>query len=71
VLYLYYASHVVLSQRVPSSAWYPVALEFTSVWYVLCICTDVYMYELVHTWLEVCLCYVADWLLVLLYPNAG
>ena len=29
---------------------------------VLCICTDVYMYELVHTWLEACWCYVADWL---------
>jgi len=38
---------------------------------VLCICTDVYMYELVHTWLEACWFYVADCLLVLWYPNAG
>jgi len=38
---------------------------------VLCICTDVYMYELIRTWLEVCWCYVADWLLVLWYPSAG
>jgi len=29
------------------------------------------MYELVHTWLEACWYYVADWLLVLWYPNAG
>jgi len=71
MLYLYYASCVALSERVPASAWCPVALEFTSVWYVLCICTVVYMYELVHTWLEACWCYVTDWLLVLLYPNAG
>ena len=38
---------------------------------VLCICTDVYMYELVRTWLEVCWCYVADGLLVMWYPNVG
>jgi len=37
VLYLYYVSCVSLSERVPASVWCPVALEYSSVWYVLVV----------------------------------
>jgi len=37
VLYLYYALCVALSEHVPASMWCPVALEFSSVWYVLMV----------------------------------
>ena len=37
MLYLYYASYVALSDRVPASVWCSVGLELFTVWYSLVV----------------------------------